>query len=68
LCGKGCFSDGFWFLVRNLSVWVRIDEDFGVFRLEFGGVRFFFNFLIGVDDCCFYGWIGFRMKFRIDLG
>jgi len=35
-CGKGSFDGGYWFKVRKLSVWERIDEDFWVFRLGFG--------------------------------
>jgi len=39
LCGKGGFSDGFGFLVRNISVVVRIDEEIGVFGLGLGFIR-----------------------------
>jgi len=33
LCGKGDFSDGFGFIVRFLSVWVKIGEEIGLFGL-----------------------------------
>jgi len=51
LCGKCGFSDEFGFLVRNLSVGVRIDEDFGVFVLGLGGTRILW----------FWGWGGWLL-------
>jgi len=48
LCGKDSFCGGVGGEVRFLSVWLEIDEDFGVFELGLWGIR----------NLGFWGWGG----------